>query len=877
MGQVLRFSRSGFSHAVSSAGRRAGHLRHMVFVCALAALQLPAVAQALEAPCPPGNASVWGPAAKDFLGTSASDTSRVYFTGAEGIVTEVFYPTLDRVQNVDLQLLVTDVNKNWGDEERRQKQHEVSQVNKRAMLWQAVTTADSGKWKITKKIFTDPGRNALIQRVTFQTLEPGKAVKDYNLYVLNNPAINNTGAGSGTSNQCGGRQDAGQGADNSRTLTASSRVMLVASEPDSTASALAVSLPWKVQGGNSMVSSGYVGRNDGFTDLFAGANDKTMNFRFDGAFGGNVAQMGWIDTATGTGSSLAFDVVLAFGRDEADAMAVANATLGSSLNALEQVYINEWIAYSQGLNNQNGKADDQYYLAAMTLKSIQDKSNGAMIAGLGTPWGETSSDGNPGGYHLIWSRDLFKFASALIAAGDTASANRTVDFLFNKQMQTSTGDNPYSRPGRFPQNSFVDGTPYWNGTQMDETAMPIILAWKLNRVDLWPKINLAAEFLACKGPATGQERWEEMSGYSPSTIAAEIAGMVSAASLANAAGDPGAANFYLQKADEWRNNIANWTFTTTGFHTTCSACNGKYYIRINANQDPNDDVNLAFGNGVGTHGERYIVDGGFLELVRMGAMSPSDWTILETIPEYDALLKQTLPGKGDAWFRYNYDGYGEYNDGRNYDGSGRGRLWPIFTAERGIYEIAKTGDGTKGEPFLLALKAFSSPVGFIPEQVWNINANITGWQTDTPPSYTVGSATKSMQPLSWAMGEYINLIAAMNQGRSDAPSVVCERYACDKPQATVSFAVNANTTFGENIYLVGNSPLLSNWVPTSGIRLAPSGYPVWNVTVSLPAGTPFEYKYVKRDRNGNTIWESGNKRSFATPASGELTRNDNFQ
>ena len=100
--------------------------------------------------------------------------SRVYFTGAEGILTEVFYPTLDRVQNVDLQFLVTDAGKSWGDEERRQTQHVVSQINKRAMLWQAETTADSGKWKISKRIFSDPLRNAVIQRVTFQTLEAGK-------------------------------------------------------------------------------------------------------------------------------------------------------------------------------------------------------------------------------------------------------------------------------------------------------------------------------------------------------------------------------------------------------------------------------------------------------------------------------------------------------------------------------------------------------------------------------------------------------------------------------------------------------------------------------------------------------------------------------
>ena len=270
------------------------------------------------------------------------------------------------------------------------------------------------------------------------------------------------------------------------------------------------------------------------------------------------------------------------------------------------------------------------YIAAMSLKSIQDKSNGAMIAGLGTPWGESSGDENQG-YHLVWARDLFKFANALLAAGDTASANKAVDYLFNVQMQKSDGDNPYSRKGRFPQNTFVDGSVWWNGTQMDEAAMPIILAWKLHRVDLWPKIKLAAEFLVSNGPHTGQERWEEMAGYSPSTIAAEIAGLVCAASLADAAGDPGAAKYYRQKADEWRNNVANWTFTTTGFHG-----NRKYYIRINSNQDPDDDVQITLGNGTGTHGERYVIDGGFLELARMGVMSPNDWTILETLPEYDA-------------------------------------------------------------------------------------------------------------------------------------------------------------------------------------------------------------------------------------------------
>ena len=853
----LQFVFSPFSAAN---GKKSG--TSLFFLSLAGILLLSTSVLALDAPNGPGVASVWAPAAKKFIGTSIKGDSKVYFTGAEGILTEIYYPTPDRIQNVDLQFLVTDANKTWGDEEKLQHDHKVSIIDKRAMAWLVETLADSGKWRITKKIFADPLRSSVIQRVTFETLEAGKKVSDYNIYLLNNPAINNSGGGG--ENQ--------RGPDNSRTLSLGGHLMLVASEPGSTSSALAISLPWKMIGGRPMVSNGFVGRNDGYTDLFGGAHDRTMDWAFDGAYDGNAAQMGWVGIPASAAASISFDVVLAFGGNEQEAMQSAENTVNSNLDGLETIYRAEWNAYANSLDPQNGLADDQYYLAAMALKSIQDKTNGAMIAAASVPWGETSGDGNQGGYHLVWARDLFKFASSLVAAGDTTSANRAVDYLFTTQMQQTVSDNPYSRPGRFPQNSFVDGTTYWNGTQMDETAMPIILAWKLDRTDLWPKIKLAAEFLAHNGPRTDQERWEEMAGYSPSTIAAEVAGLVCAADLAKRVGDPEAAKFYLKKADEWRNNVAAWTFTSTGFHG-----NKQYYIRISANQNPDDHMILTYGNGAGSHDQRYIIDGGFLELVRMGVMSPKDWTILETLPEYDAILQQNIPGKGPAWFRYNYDGYGEHNDGRNYDGSGQGRLWPIFTAERGIYEIARSGNGALGQPYQQALKAFSAETGFIPEQVWNITADITGWQTTTPSGYTAGMATKSAQPLSWAMGEYLNLVAAINKSKSDAPAVVCQRYACDKPQTTVTFNVNAVTKWGENIYLVGNNPLLSNWETDSGIKMSSENYPVWSVTVSLPASANYEYKFFRRDSNGAIIWESGNNRIFNTPASGNIVREDLFQ
>jgi glucoamylase len=775
------------------------------------------------------------------------------------MLTEVFYPSPDRIQNIDMEFLVEDTAKTMGPndaEEKLQTQQDVALVDKRALIWQSSTIANNGTWKTTKTIFTDPSRPTIVQRVVFQTLQSGKTVQDFNLFVLNHPGIENQG-----------------GNDNSRTLTNGSRIMLVASKPNTTSSALGVSLPWKTNGTNAEVSNGFVGVNDGWTDLFGGADDRTMDWQFDAAYGGNVAQMGWLDFGTNNGSSISFDLVLGFGTNEQAAMDNASATLASDLNLLQANYAQQWNSYCQNLNNQGGTAGDQYYLAAMTLKSTQDKTNGAMVAGLGVPWGPSNGDQDSGGYHLVWARDLFKFASALIATGDTNSANSAVNFLFNTQMQTVSGSNPYSTPGRFPQNTFDSGMPYWSSTQMDESSMPIILAWKLNRLDLWPKIKLAADYVASTGPSTLEERWEEMSGYSPSTIAAEIAGLVCAADFATRSSDTNDAAKYLQFADAWRNNVANWTFTTNGpYGDNC------YYIRIDQNQEPYaTNVQLTFGNGVGAYDPRAIVDGGFLELVRLGDMSPSNWTILETIPKYDSILKQTIPGKGDAWFRYNHDGYGEHNDGTPYNGSGRGRLWPIFTAERGIYQISLSGNGADGQSYLAALKQFSSQAGFIPEQVWNISTNTTDWETDTPTNDIPGTATGSMRPLSWAMGEYINLVAAIKNGHNDAPVVVIQRYASDQPQVTINFNVNAPTAWGQKVFLVGNHPLLGAWKPQAGVQLSPVPYPVWSVTVSLPASTEFQYKYLKIDQSENITWESVTNRNLLSPPSGSATQTDIFQ
>ncbi|WP_406412393.1 alpha-amylase family glycosyl hydrolase [Streptomyces halstedii] len=90
-------------------------------------------------------------------------------------------------------------------------------------------------------------------------------------------------------------------------------------------------------------------------------------------------------------------------------------------------------------------------------------------------------------------------------------------------------------------------------------------------------------------------------------------------------------------------------------------------------------------------------------------------------------------------------------------------------------------------------------------------------------------------------------------------------------QSGASFGVNATTVMGQNIYVTGNQAALGNWNPGSALKLDPATYPVWKLDVALPAGTAFEYKYVRKDAAGNVTWENGANRTATVPASGKVT------
>ncbi|MGD0106818.1 MAG: glycoside hydrolase family 15 protein [Rhodopila sp.] len=828
---------------------------------------------------------------KSMVGTAVnSSASSIYFTGYEGNVSEIYYPTIDTLATANMEFLVGDTARTFVDEEKLQNNWTVTQPDPKAMRWQAVTGNSGHNWQITKMIFADPSNNTLIQQTTFGALN-GKTVGDFNLYLLYKPYLKNVAAtNSGSAVVSGGN------------------TYLVASSGDNTEySALRSSLPWTVENSVTMVSSGYYGVNDGWQDLLGGASPgRAMKFAYNAAPNGNVGQMGWLNTAGNAATSVTFVVAVGFGSTQPGAITAASNTLGGTISIQQTSYDNAWHSYAARLSTQNGTADDQYYLSAMTLKTMQDKSNGAMIAGIGTPWGPFEGDQDIGGYHLVWSRDMYKFANALITAGDTTSATLAVNWLFKFDMDQSSG--------RFPQNAFVNGTPHWNATQMDEQAMPIILAYRLGPTvynPLWPKIELTANFILNTGPWTQQERWEETSGYSPSTIAAEIAGLVDAAQIALANNDTADAANWLNAADYWQQNVTGWTYTTQGCPNVKSNCNSTgMYTRINSSDaqggtppggwnpraNPNPSMTVTIGNGGGQHRAIDIIDGGFLELVRMGVKRPNDPTITSSLIPYDGVIKQTIGNNAyPAWFRYNFDGYGETNSGGPYDGSsGRGRLWPIFDAEYGNYQIAATGIGSAGAPYLAALKAFSTKQGFISEQIWGPSTvlpgdieNSAGWTVTTPANDAPGGITGSMEALNWAQGEYMTLLADIAAGRVvDIPTAVCARYfACVVPpgsgEVQVNVNVNASTQPGQYVYVTGSTGTLGNWNTNLGLPVDPSTYPVWKNSVNLAAGSSIQYKYYRKNSDGTVTWEcypgegkcDGN-RSLATPASGTVNLND---
>ncbi|MFZ3331239.1 MAG: glucan 1,4-alpha-glucosidase [Candidatus Acidiferrales bacterium] len=674
-----------------------------------------------SAPGAPGTMPTWTPGSKEGVGTSTSTESHVWYTLQGGILSEVYYPRLDTADVRTLEFAVSDGKTLWL--ESKDMQHSIDRTEANALIYRQTSRDAASQFTITKTYATDPARDTLLIDVTFS------APNGYTLYVLYDPALKNSGMG-----------DTGFTQDDA----------LVTEKPG-VASALVSSTPFQ------QMTSGFAGASDGYTDLLL---HKRLDWSYPRAENGNVVQSAKLPAAQN------FTLALGFGTASADAIANAKASLREGFPSVSARYAAGWSKYVHTLRPIDGPYAHEFRLAAMVLKAHEDKTfRGAMIASMSIPWGFAVKADVPtvGGYHLIWARDLYEIATGLLAAGDRAAAERALNYLFTVQQKPD---------GSFPQNSWLDGRPYWPSLQMDEVAYPMILAWQLGKIDAetWDKhIRPEAEFVMSHGPMTQEERWEEIPGYSPSTLAAEIAGLICAAEIARKNGANDDAARYTKTADDWAASIEKILVTTTG-HLGGALGSQGYYIRMNNNTDPNDGYQLDVRNGGGLWDERDVVDAGFLEFVRLGIRPADDPTIARSVEVIDSTIRVVTPN-GPSFHRYNHDGYGETYFGGPWQGEGIGRIWPIFTGERGEYEIAR---GRDASAYLDAMLQFANAGGMIPEQVWDR-------AEPTQSHFVFGEGTGSATPLAWSMAQFIRLVICSQEKRIvEQPSIVADHFLKDR-------------------------------------------------------------------------------------------------
>ncbi len=688
-----------------------------------------------DAPGYPGIAPTWTSSAKDVVGT-AIGPSHVWFTLGFGIVNEVYYPRVDIPQIRDLGFIVGDGRGFWVEVKRLQNYS----LHLLAPGTPAVEIVhEHARFTLKLRVTPDPDRDVLAIEVDLA----GDA--ELRPYVLLAPRL-------GTS-----------GTENVATIRRQGARTLLTAEQGPFALALAA-VDADQQDAFGAVSAGYVGTSDGWQDF---DRNGALTWQYSCAGPGNVALVGALSRHAVLG--------LGFGDTVQAAATIAISSLIQPFDNLLDQQIEDWRRWHERRNKRSmlplDAADGlagQFMLSSMVLRSHRDKIYpGTMVASLSVPWGNSGDD--RGGYHLVWPRDLVECASGLLALGAEHEARDTLRYLIATQK----------RDGSWYQNQWLGGTSYWQGVQLDEIGFPVLFAAALaerkalHGIDVHDMVLSALSFIARAGPSSTQDRWEENPGVGAFTLAICIAALVAGAEFLPAP----AKSFALALADFWNANIESWT-AVEGTPLAKAVGIAGYYVRIvppDVLHDPSAfkrrfDIRNRRGMADVSVDEEISVD--FLQLVRCGLRKADDAMIRDSVKAADALLKVDTPN-GPAWHRYNGDGYGEHDDGGPFDGSGRGRAWPLLAGERGHYELAAGNDPL---PYLKAMAAMTGPGGMMPEQVWDAEAI---------PAQRLfpGKPTGSAMPLAWAHSEFIKLMVSRHIGYPfDRPAAAWRRYEGVRPR-----------------------------------------------------------------------------------------------
>ncbi len=734
------------------------------------------------APGWPGIEARWTSSAKSGVGTALTAMSQIWFTLSHGILNEIYYRRPDQACTRDLGLIVTDGD-GFFSEEKRHAEHRTRCMASGIPAYEMVNT-HPGRYRITKCVISDPYRDVLLQRIAFEPLDGQRG--RYRVFALLAPHLVNAGAG------------------NTAWLGAYKGVPMLFAHGRGTALAFACTAPWR------NASAGFVGNSDGWQIL---AQHGKLDPCWTRAESGNVALTGEIDFSQTQEVTLA----LGFGASPEEAAQRVRSSLNYGFANAFRDFIAGWRRVLENVHPLTlppaGDAPDLYRTSVAVMLSHEPFGfAGGIIASLSIPWGFSKSDDDLGGYHLVWPRDLAETAGGLIAAGMRLPARVVVAYLAAVQ----------EADGHWPQNMWLDGTPYWGGVQLDECAFPILVLDLLLREKMLDAADAdrftemvasAAAFVVRNGPVTRQDRWEEDAGYSPFSLAVTVAALLAAANFLEPRGFPERTIRHLRETADWINDsIENWTYVSATRLAGETGVDG-YYVRIGPVDLIDDrmpaDATTVIRNrpdALSRWPTADIVSPDALALVRFGLRSAHDPRIVNTVAVIDRMLKVDLP-QGPVWRRYNHDGYGEHADGQPFDGTGIGRAWPLLSGERAHYELA-AGRSDEAQRLLTTLEACASTTGLLPEQVWD---------SDDIPDRELfrGRASGSAMPLVWAHAEHVKLIRSMKDGRVfDMPPQTVQRYQVQKvtaPFVVWRFDRRRQTVAGKNLRIEVFEPALVHW------------------------------------------------------------------
>jgi glucoamylase len=662
----------------------------------------------------PGIAPTWSSSNKDFV-TAALDGARLWATIGHGVINEVYWPSTGQPQIRDLSFYLVG-NGRWIDLKRERRYRLITP----GPALPAVNIVHHGEnYQLTLEILPDPLRDVLLVRFAL--------VGDYRLVFILAPHVGSTGH------------------DNSAWLEEGSAY----AQGGGVALCLAASMPIE------HLSCGFVGASDGWQDL---SRHGALTYQFQSARHGSVA-------ITGQASRHHGILALGFASGPAGAHTRARTALAADFDALHSSFIEAWHAWGASLNlpRPDDTLGDAAELSAAVLKIHEDRAYpGAVVASLSVPWGNSTD--SLGGYHLVWPRDASLTAFALLAANQRLDARHILAHLIAAQR----------RDGHWPQNYFPSGEPYWDGVQLDEVALPVLLAAKLAELrepelpGTREMVRAAVGFLARTGPASAQDRWEENPGISPFTLATAIAALVAAGPWLESE----EREYALELADDWNERLESWCYVDDTELAHTLGVRG-YYVRIAPPHRAGADDRVELRNRDGatiTASELVSLD--FSYLVRLGIRSALDPRVQDTIRVVDSILKVETPS-GTLYRRYNGDGYGEHADGRPFDGRGIGRAWPLLVGERGHLALQSGKDAL---PFLQTMWRCASAGGLLPEQVWD---------ADPIPALELmpGRPSGGAMPLVWAHAEFLKLLVARERGRPVEWLASVERHFGHRPLA----------------------------------------------------------------------------------------------